>query len=54
MIAQQVDGVIFAVLRDVSRIPKVNAALQRLESLNVPVLGAVVSGDTEGESAVYP
>jgi capsular exopolysaccharide synthesis family protein len=54
MIGQQVDGVVFSVLRDVSRIPKVNAGVQRLEALGIPVLGAVVSGDSESNEAAYP
>lgn len=44
MVAQQVDGVLFAVLRDVSRLPKVYEAYQRLSMLGVRMLGAVVSG----------
>jgi capsular exopolysaccharide synthesis family protein len=55
LMAQHADGVIFAVLRDHSRIPKVNAAAQKLEALGVPVLGSVVNGgDSEGESSHYP
>lgn len=44
MVAQQVDGVIFAVLREVSRLPKVHEAYQKLVSLGVRMLGAVVNG----------
>jgi succinoglycan biosynthesis transport protein ExoP len=44
MIGQEVDGVIFAVLRDVSRLPKVYEAYRRLTNLDVRVLGAVVNG----------
>jgi polysaccharide biosynthesis transport protein len=48
LIGQAVDGVIFAVLREVSQLPKVYAAYQRLASLDVRILGAVVNG-TRGE-----
>src|SRR5262249_12297105 len=47
LIAEHVDGVLFSVLRDVSRLPKVYAAYQRLGMLGVPVLGAVVNGVRE-------
>jgi capsular exopolysaccharide synthesis family protein len=48
LIGQAVDGVIFAVLRNVSQLPKVYAAYQRLTSLDIRVLGAVFNG-TRGE-----
>lgn len=44
IIAQQVDAVLFSVLADVSRKGKVQAAYQRIASLGVKVLGAVVTG----------
>jgi succinoglycan biosynthesis transport protein ExoP len=50
MVAQQVDGVLFAILREVSRLPKVHEAYQKLSTLGVRMLGAVVNG-TSG--AVY-
>jgi capsular exopolysaccharide synthesis family protein len=43
-VCQHVDAVIFSVLRDVSRLPKVNAAYERLAILGVRMLGAVVAG----------
>lgn len=43
-ICSHVDTVIFSILRDVSRIVKVNTAYLRISELGVPVLGAVVSG----------
>lgn len=46
-VAQQVDGVIFSILRNVSQLPRVHAAQQRLGALGVPVLGAVVLGTQE-------
>jgi hypothetical protein len=42
--AQQVDTVVFSILRDVSRLPKVQMAYERLKTLGVRTLGAVVSG----------
>jgi len=48
IIAQQVDAVLFSVFRDVSRKPKVCAAIQRLESLGVRIFGAVVTGGNGG------
>jgi Mrp family chromosome partitioning ATPase len=44
LLGQLVDGVIFSILYDVSRLPKVYAAHQRLEMLGIRMLGAVVSG----------
>jgi capsular exopolysaccharide synthesis family protein len=52
MIAQQVDGVLFAILREVSRLPKVHEAYQKLVTLGVRMLGAVVNG-TSGEVYGY-
>jgi capsular exopolysaccharide synthesis family protein len=52
MTAQQVDGVLFAILREVSRLPKVHEAYQKLVSLGVPMLGAVVNG-TSGDVYGY-
>lgn len=44
LIARHVDGVLFAVRRDVSRMSKVVSACERLMMLGVPVLGAVAIG----------
>lgn len=44
MIGQHVDAVLFAVMRDVSRMPKVQAAYDRLASLGIRMLGAIVAG----------
>jgi capsular exopolysaccharide synthesis family protein len=52
MVAQQADGVLFAILREVSRLPKVHEAYQKLASLGVRMLGAVVNG-TSGEVYGY-
>ena len=48
LIAQQCDAVLFSILRDVSRKAKIHAAYQRLTTLGVKVLGAVVTGDHDG------
>jgi capsular exopolysaccharide synthesis family protein len=47
LLAEHVDGVIFSILRDESRLPRVHAAQQRLAGLGVRVLGAVING-TQG------
>src|SRR5207248_2110220 len=44
LIGQHVDGVVFSVMRDVSRLPSVYAACERLALLRVRILGAVVNG----------
>jgi len=44
-VGQHVDAALFAVLRDVSRVPAVLAAQQKLQSLGVRTLGAVVIGE---------
>ncbi|HVS37521.1 MAG TPA: CpsD/CapB family tyrosine-protein kinase, partial [Gemmataceae bacterium] len=45
LIGEHADAVLLSVLRNVSRLPAVHAAQQRLESLSIRVLGAVVSGE---------
>ncbi len=44
LVAQHVDGVVFSILQDVSQLPKVHDASERMVHLNVPLLGAVVNG----------
>jgi Mrp family chromosome partitioning ATPase len=44
LIGQHVDGALISVMRDVSRMPNVYAAHQRLTAGGVRVLGAVVNG----------
>ncbi len=44
LVAQHVDGVVFSILQDVSQLPKVQDASERLTQLNIPLLGAVVNG----------
>ncbi len=47
LIGGQVDAAVLSVRRDVSRIHKVNDARERMESVGIRVLGAVVNGITE-------
>jgi succinoglycan biosynthesis transport protein ExoP len=47
-VARYVDTALFSIFRDVSRKTKVKAALERLQRLAVPVLGAVVTGAHDG------
>jgi capsular exopolysaccharide synthesis family protein len=44
LLGQHVDGVIFSILRDVSRTPAVFAAQQKISSLAIRILGAVMIG----------
>lgn len=44
LICPNVDGVLFSVLRDVSRLPSVYAAYERLSQMGTKLLGAVVTG----------
>jgi succinoglycan biosynthesis transport protein ExoP len=44
VLGQHVDGVVFSVLRDVSRLPALHAAHQKMTNLGIRTLGAVVIG----------
>jgi succinoglycan biosynthesis transport protein ExoP len=44
LLGQHVDGVIFSILRDVSRVPAVYAAQQKINNLAIRTLGAVMIG----------
>ena len=44
VLGQHVDGVIFSILRDVSRVPAVYAAQQKMNNLGIRTLGAVMIG----------
>ena len=44
LLAQHVDGALFSILRDVSQVPRIHAAHERIAALGVPILGAVLSG----------
>jgi polysaccharide biosynthesis transport protein len=54
VIGQNVDVVVFSLLRDVSRIPSVYAAYQRLATLDIHILGAVVNGVDTGTYGYTP
>ncbi len=51
LVGQHVDAVIFSLLRQVSRLPRVYAAYQRLALLGIRMLGAVVNGTSHD---LYP
>ena len=44
LIGQHVDGVLFAIMQDISQLPKVLLASEKLNQLNIPLVGAVVNG----------
>jgi polysaccharide biosynthesis transport protein len=44
LLAQHADAAVFSILKDVSQLPKIQSAYERIRSLGVPILGAVVSG----------
>ncbi|MDY3552100.1 polysaccharide biosynthesis tyrosine autokinase [Gemmata sp. JC717] len=44
LIAQHVDGVVFSIMQDISQLPKVMTASEKLTQLNIPLVGAVVNG----------
>jgi len=46
LLGQFSDSAIMSVRRDVSQLPKVNAAVDRLGSVGIPILGSVVNGST--------
>ena len=48
LFGQLADVVVLSILRDVSRVPMIHAAHERLSSLGVKILGAVVSGTPGG------
>ena len=50
LLGQQADAVLLSVLREVSQMPRVYAAEQRLASLGIRVLGAVVNGADPAEA----
>jgi succinoglycan biosynthesis transport protein ExoP len=53
LLGQHVDAVLFAILRDVSRMPTVYAAQQCLQQLGIPLLGAVVVGARRNPASAY-
>lgn len=46
LVGQHVDGVVISVMQDVSQLPKVVNASEKLVQLSIPLLGAVVNGTT--------
>lgn len=44
LIGQHVDGVVFSIMQDISQLPKVITATEKLNQLNIPLVGAVVNG----------
>ncbi len=46
LLGQQVDAVLFSILRDVSRVHHVHSAYDRLSRLGVRMLGAVINGES--------
>lgn len=44
LVGQHVDGAVISILQDISQLPKVLNASERLTQLNIPLLGAVVNG----------
>ncbi len=53
MIAQHTDGVIFSILRDVSRLPNVYAAYEKIKMLHVRILGSIVHGVKQQKRGYY-
>jgi polysaccharide biosynthesis transport protein len=44
LVGQHVDGVLLSLLQDISQLPKVQQAIDKLTQLNIPLLGAIVNG----------
>lgn len=44
LIGQHVDGVLFSIMQDISQLPKVMTASEKLTHLGIPLVGAVVNG----------
>jgi capsular exopolysaccharide synthesis family protein len=56
LIAPHVDAVVFSILNDVSRMPAVRAAWEKLQALGAPMLGGIVNGveqESYGYSSLY-
>jgi hypothetical protein len=56
LIGEHADAVVFSVLRNTSRMPRVYAAYQRLAMLGIHMFGAVVNGtraDIYGDNYDY-
>jgi polysaccharide biosynthesis transport protein len=44
LIGQHVDGVVFSIMQDISQLPKVLTATEKMNQLSIPLIGAVVNG----------
>ena len=53
LVGQHADAAVFAVLQDVSRLPALHQAYQRLASLGLRMLGAVVIGERKNSYGTY-
>jgi capsular exopolysaccharide synthesis family protein len=53
LFAQFADGVLLSVLKDVSRVPRVSEACERLRAVDLKVLGAVINGMSVGRYRPY-
>jgi succinoglycan biosynthesis transport protein ExoP len=53
IVSQHVDAVLFSVLREVSQLPQVRIAFDRLSAMKVRILGAVVSGVPDKPNYYY-
>jgi capsular exopolysaccharide synthesis family protein len=53
LVGQHVDGVVFSIMQDISQLPKVLVASEKLHQLNIPLVGAVVNGIPTGEMYSY-
>jgi capsular exopolysaccharide synthesis family protein len=51
LVGQHVDGVVFSIMQDLSQLPEVLAASEKLSQLNVPLVGAVVNGVRQNVAA---
>jgi capsular exopolysaccharide synthesis family protein len=53
MVVRHVDGVLFSIMQRVSRLPRVQAACERLAMVGARILGAVLSGSRDDDSYRY-
>jgi capsular exopolysaccharide synthesis family protein len=53
LVGQHVDGVVFSIMQDISQLPKVLIASEKLAQLNIPLVGAVVNGVRSGDMYTY-
>ena len=53
LVGQHVDGVVFSIMQDISQLPKVLVASEKLAQLNIPLVGAVVNGIRSADMYSY-